>query len=77
MVGREGAVPALWPNTVSALPSGMIMLALLWKEERGQDLTEYAFFLLLIFLAGVAAMNSLAAAVSKTFSNATSDLTSS
>jgi Flp pilus assembly pilin Flp len=53
------------------------MLGLLWKEEKGQDLTEYAFFLLLIVLAGVAAMNSLAAAVSATFSNAASDLTTS
>lgn len=46
----------------------------LWKEEQGQDLTEYALLLVLIALAAVAAMQSLASNISGVFSNASASL---
>ena len=46
----------------------------LWKEEEGQDLTEYALLITLIALACLAAMNGLAAAICKVFSNASTQL---
>jgi Flp pilus assembly pilin Flp len=46
----------------------------LWKEEKGQDLTEYALLLVLIALASVAAMQSLAGQISGVFSTASGSL---
>jgi Flp pilus assembly pilin Flp len=46
----------------------------LWKEEEGQDLTEYALLLVLIALAATVSMGSLATAIKQTFSNAASSL---
>ena len=48
----------------------------LWKEEEGQDLVEYALLVVLIALGAVAAMKSLASAISDAFSNASANLTS-
>jgi len=42
----------------------------LWKEEEGQDLTEYALLLVLISLVAVLAMKSLGQGISDVFSNA-------
>jgi Flp pilus assembly pilin Flp len=53
------------------------LLARLWKEEEGQDLTEYALLLVLIALASMAALTPLATAINKVFSNAASNLTAS
>ncbi len=50
------------------------LLRRLWKEEEGQDLTEYGLLLVLIALAAIASMNSLATAISQAFSNAASNL---
>ena len=47
----------------------------LWKEEEGQDLTEYALLVVLLALAAVTGMKSLANAISNTFSAAGSNLT--
>ena len=47
----------------------------LWKEEEGQDLTEYALLITLISLALVTALGSLATAISTVFSNAVTKLT--
>ncbi len=47
----------------------------LWKEEEGQDLTEYALLLTLIALATVLAMQNLAAAIGNAFANAVTNLT--
>lgn len=47
----------------------------LWKEEDGQDLTEYALLLVLISLVAVTAIQGMGSAVSDTFSNAASNLT--
>jgi Flp pilus assembly pilin Flp len=53
------------------------MLAGLWKEEEGQDLTEYALLLVLIALASMAALTPLATAINTVFANAASNLTAS
>ena len=51
------------------------ILARLWKEEEGQDLTEYALLLVLIALASMAALTPLATAINGVFTNAASNLT--
>ena len=48
----------------------------LWKEEEGQDLTEYALLMVLIALVAVASMRTLGTTISNVFSNATTVLTS-
>ena len=48
----------------------------LWQEEEGQDLVEYALLVVLIALGAIAAMKSLASAISDAFSNASANLTS-
>jgi pilus assembly protein Flp/PilA len=47
----------------------------LWKEEEGQDLTEYALLLVLISLIAVASLQSAGQAISDAFSNAAANLT--
>ena len=47
----------------------------LWREEEGQDLTEYALLLVLLSLAAVVFLTPLATAVNNVFSNAASNLT--
>jgi pilus assembly protein Flp/PilA len=46
----------------------------LWRDEEGQDLTEYALLLVLVSLAAVAAMKSLATQVGAVFTNAANNL---
>jgi pilus assembly protein Flp/PilA len=53
----------------------MNLLKRLWNEEEGQDLTEYGLLLVLIALAAIAAMSKLGTAISNTFANASSNLT--
>jgi pilus assembly protein Flp/PilA len=48
----------------------------LWKEEEGQDLTEYALLLVLIALAAVTVMGTLGNAINNVFSSGSSTLTS-
>jgi pilus assembly protein Flp/PilA len=48
----------------------------LWKEEEGQDLTEYALLLVLIALAAITVMGTLGNAINNVFSKASSTLTS-
>ena len=45
-----------------------------WKEEEGQDLTEYALLVVLVALGAILAMGKLASAISNTFSTAASNL---
>ena len=47
----------------------------LWKEEEGQDLTEYALLLVLLSLAAVSSLGALAGAINSTFSKAAGNLT--
>lgn len=51
------------------------MLARLWKEEEGQDLTEYALLLVLVALAAIGSLGTLAKAINNTFSQAANNLT--
>lgn len=46
----------------------------LWKEEDGQDLTEYALLLALVALATIASIGNLAAAIQTVFSGAASNM---
>lgn len=46
----------------------------LWKDESGQDLTEYALLLVLIALVCITAMQGLATAVKTVYNAAANDL---
>ncbi len=50
------------------------MLINLWRDEGGQDLTEYALLLVLIALAAVTATKTLANSITSVFNNASSNL---
>ena len=47
----------------------------LWKEEEGQDLTEYALLLVLLSLAAIATLGTLASAINSVFNAAAANLT--
>jgi Flp pilus assembly pilin Flp len=47
----------------------------LWSEEEGQDLTEYALLLVLLSLAAVSSLGTLATAINNVFSSASGNLT--
>jgi Flp pilus assembly pilin Flp len=47
----------------------------LWRDESGQDLTEYALLMVLIALVAIASMKALGTTVSNVFSNAATNLT--
>jgi len=51
------------------------ILARLWKEEEGQDLTEYALLLVLVALAAIGSLGTLATAINGVFANAATNLT--
>jgi len=51
------------------------LLVLLWREEDGQDLTEYALLVVLLALAAITGMKALATAINTTFTNAGANLT--
>jgi pilus assembly protein Flp/PilA len=51
------------------------ILLRLWKEEEGQDLVEYALLLVLLSLAAIASVGSLATAINGVFSQAATNLT--
>lgn len=46
----------------------------LWNEEEGQDLTEYALLLVLLTLAAIGSLSTLASAVNGVFASATTKL---
>ncbi len=50
------------------------ILVRLWKEEEGQDLTEYGLLVALVALAAIAAMQGVASAISGVFSTASSSM---
>ena len=61
---------------LSSEEDGMeVILKRLWKEEEGQDLTEYALLLVLISLIAVASLQVAGQAVSDAFSNSAANLT--
>jgi pilus assembly protein Flp/PilA len=53
----------------------MTIVKRLWKEEEGQDLTEYALLMVLIALVAIASMQTLGTTISNVFSNAAANLT--
>jgi pilus assembly protein Flp/PilA len=46
----------------------------LWKEEEGQDLTEYALLLVLLSLAAIASLGALASSINSVFNKAATNL---
>jgi pilus assembly protein Flp/PilA len=74
MVGSAHSASRHTPNGKEKLEMKNI-LSQLWKEEDGQDLTEYALLVVLVALGSVAAMGSLSQAISKSFSSAAANLT--
>jgi pilus assembly protein Flp/PilA len=50
------------------------LLVRLWREEEGQDLTEYALLLVLLTLAAIGSLSTLATAVNGVFVNVASNL---
>jgi Flp pilus assembly pilin Flp len=62
----------------NSLNGGTTMTAIfirMWKEDEGQDLTEYALLLVLIALIAIASLRVAGQAVSDAFSNAAANLT--
>ena len=51
------------------------LLKRLWEDESGQDLTEYALLLVLVALAAIGSLNTLATAINGVFANAASNIT--
>ena len=51
------------------------LLVRLWKEQEGQDLTEYALLLVLLSLAAIATLGTLASAINSVFTEAAGNLT--
>jgi Flp pilus assembly pilin Flp len=50
------------------------LLKRLWKEESGQDLTEYALLLVLIALVAVSALQGLAIAINTAYNKVANNL---
>jgi pilus assembly protein Flp/PilA len=61
-------IPARSENMTSILKR-------LWKEDQGQDLTEYALLIVLVALVAIASMTTLGNSISDVFVNATANLT--
>jgi Flp pilus assembly pilin Flp len=53
------------------------LLKRLWHEDEAQDLVEYGLLLVLISLGAVAAMGTLASAISDAFAGAQANMTAS
>ncbi|MGA2718746.1 MAG: Flp family type IVb pilin [Candidatus Acidiferrales bacterium] len=49
-------------------------LVRMWRDEEGQDLTEYALLIVLVALFAIGAMKGLATAISSAFGNAAAGL---
>jgi Flp pilus assembly pilin Flp len=49
-------------------------LITLWKDEQGQDLTEYALLLVLLSLAAIGSLSTIATAINGVFANAAANL---
>jgi Flp pilus assembly pilin Flp len=46
----------------------------LWRDEEGQDLTEYALLLVLLSLAAIGSLSTIAAAINGVWKNAAANL---
>jgi pilus assembly protein Flp/PilA len=76
--GAEGMTPGVIkiPNDVEGVRMKSF-LTRLWQEEEGQDLTEYGLLLVLVALAAITSMSTLANAIKTVFSTAAANLSSS
>ena len=52
----------------------MKTLKLLWQEQKGQDLTEYALLLALIALGAITSMKTIASTINGVLTNAASKI---
>jgi len=50
------------------------LLVRLWKDEQGQDLTEYGLLLVLIALCAIASMGAIGSSISSVFTTTSSSL---
>jgi Flp pilus assembly pilin Flp len=50
------------------------LLVRLWNEQEGQDLTEYALLLVLLSLAAIATLGTLASAINSVFNQAAGNM---
>ena len=50
------------------------LLNILWREQNGQDLTEYALLLALIALGAIASIGTIAKTINNVFANAASNI---
>jgi pilus assembly protein Flp/PilA len=50
------------------------LLQLLWQEQTGQDLTEYALLLALLALGAITTMKTIASTINGMFANAASNI---
>jgi len=53
------------------------LLNRLWQEEEAQDLVEYGLLIVLVALAAITAMGTLASAIKNVFTTAASNLSTS
>jgi Flp pilus assembly pilin Flp len=50
------------------------LLKILWREQNGQDLTEYALLLGLLALGAIASIGTIAKTINNVFANAASNI---
>lgn len=55
----------------------METLRMLWQDDQGQDITEYALLMVLIALVAIASIKGLTSAITNIFGNAASALSTS
>ena len=77
LIWTTGAVAVLLPPASLLIERELMknLMMRLWKEEEGQDLTEYALLLVLLSLAAVGSIGGLATAINGTFAKASANLT--
>jgi pilus assembly protein Flp/PilA len=75
--GEKSRFPTVFDRTKFLARSENMtsMMKRLWKEEQGQDLTEYALLVVLIALVAIASVSTLGASISDVFANATTNIT--
>jgi pilus assembly protein Flp/PilA len=77
MLSEESGISRRAPQNLTLERNNMKNLLMkLWREEEGQDLTEYALLIVLISLVAITTMTTLGKAISDVFSNAAVNLTS-
>ena len=73
---KDCAEGALAPSTRHHLRGNKMknLLMRLWKEEEGQDLTEYVLLLVLLSLAAIGSLGTVATAINNAFSAAAQNI---